>query len=355
MKRKTGLKRELPALGVDAFLITDLRNIRYLAGFTGTSGFMIITGQKSLFFTDFRYQEQVKIEVKGFDIKIERAERPDTIKGIVERYGIKKLGFEAHHVSYQMYRKLLRKGIKLRALTDTVEGMRILKTPDEFTFIKTAIQRAENAFRKLQPYIKVGTSEQKLAIKFEELLKKEGCKTVPFGVIVASGPLSALPHAKPTSRIIKKGDIILFDWGGECNGYYSDITRVVAIEGRHLKKQLKLFSVVREAQNRAIQTVRAGARAADVDGAARGVIRKKGYDRNFGHGTGHGIGLDVHEKPVISWQNKKTVKSGMVFTIEPGIYLPGFGGIRIEDIVAVRKDNAEVLTTLPRTLKVMKG
>ncbi|TNF52413.1 aminopeptidase P family protein [bacterium] len=355
MKRKASLKRGLPALGVDAFLVTDLRNIRYLTGFTGTSAFMIITGRQSLFFTDFRYQEQAKIEVQGSSIKIERAERPDTIKEVVERHGIKKLGFESHHVSYQMYRKLLRKGIKLKALTDTVEGMRLQRTPDEFTFIKTAIQRAENAFRKLQPYIRVGTSEQKLAIKFEDLLKKEGCKTVPFGVIVASGPSSALPHAQPTSRIIKKGDIVLFDWGGECNGYYSDITRAVAIEGRHLKKQLKLFSVVREAQNRAIQTVQSGARAADIDGAARGFIRKQGYDRYFGHSTGHGIGLDVHEKPVISWQNKKAVKNSMVFTIEPGIYLPGFGGIRIEDIVAVRKDRAEVLTTLPRTLKVMKG
>jgi Xaa-Pro aminopeptidase len=355
MKRKASLKKKLPALGIDALFVTDLRNVRYLTGFTGSSGFMIITGQKSLFFTDFRYQEQAKIEVRGFGITIERAERPDTIKSVVERYGIKKLGFEAGNVSYQMYRKLLRKGIKLKALTDTVEGMRLFKTPDELTFIKTAIERAENAFRKLRPYIKVGTSEQKLAIKFEELLKKEGCKTVPFGVIVASGPLSALPHAQPTSRIIKKGDIVLFDWGGECNGYFSDMTRAVAIEGRNLKKQLRLFSVVREAQSRAIQTVRAGAQAADVDGAAREYISKQGYDRYFGHSTGHGIGLEVHEKPVISWQNKKTVENGMVFTIEPGIYLPGFGGIRIEDIVAVRKDHAEVLTSLPRTLKVLKG
>jgi Xaa-Pro aminopeptidase len=236
-----------------------------------------------------------------------------------------------------------------------VTELRLTKSPRELAYIKTAVQRAENAFRKLQPYIKVGTTEQKIALKFEELLKKEGCKTLPFGVIVASGHMSALPHAQPTTRVIRKGDIVLFDWGGECEGYYSDMTRVVAIKGRHLKKQLGIYSIALEAQERAIRSVKHGAKAADIDSAARDYIKGEGYDKYFGHSTGHGVGLEVHEKPVISWQNKDRVRTGMVFTIEPGIYLPGFGGVRIEDIVAVSAQGAELITTLPRKLKVIEG
>jgi len=353
MQKNAILRKRLPELGVDGILITDLNNVRYLTGFTGSSGFSIITKKRAIFVTDFRYQEQAKREVKRFSIKVEACERTDTIKRLVKKYKIQKLGFEDHSITYHTYKKLLKNNIKLKALTDTIEAMRLIKSRKELSYIKTAIQRAEKAFRKLQPFIKVGVSEQKLAIKLEGLLKEEGCKILPFGVIVASGQMSALPHAKPTNKLIKKGDFVLFDWGGECEGYYSDMTRMVVIKGKHLKKQLEIYSTVYDAQHRAVKAIKPGAKASMIDAIARDFINQKGYDDYFGHGTGHGIGLAVHEKPVISWQSKETVEEGMVFTVEPGIYLPDFGGVRIEDIVVVRKDGAEVLTTLPRTLKVI--
>ncbi|MEF9475284.1 MAG: Xaa-Pro peptidase family protein [Candidatus Mariimomonas ferrooxydans] len=362
MQKKAALRKRLLELGVDGILITNPDNIRYLTGFTGSSGFLIITEKHSIFVTDFRYQEQSKKEIRGFSIKIETAERTETVKRLLEKHEIKKsgtgrflLGFEGHSISYQTYRKLRKKNIRLKALTNTIESMRLIKSRKEISCIKTAIRRAENAFRKLQPFIKVGTTEQKIAIRLEQLLKEEGCKIMPFGVIVASGRMSALPHAKPTNKVIKKGSLILFDWGGECEGYYSDMTRMVAVEGRHIKKQLQLYSIVLDAQGRAIEAVKPGVKSSVIDAAARNFIKQKGYDSYFGHGTGHGVGLAIHEKPVISWRNKEAVQEGMVFAVEPGIYLPDFGGVRIEDIICVTKKGAEVLTTLPRKLKIIKG
>ena len=277
------------------------------------------------------------------------------IKKLAEKYKIRKLGFEEQNINYYTYKKLCKNSLKLKALTDTIEDLRVIKSQQELFFIKTAVRRAENAFKKLQPFIKVGVTEQKLAMRLEGLLREEGCKNLPFGVIVTSGHMSALPHAKPTSRAIKKGDLVLFDWGGESNGYYSDMTRVVAIKGRHLKKQLEIYDTVFNAQDRAIKAVKPGADAVNVDSAARCFIKGKGYNKYFGHGTGHGLGLAVHERPVISWQSKETIKKGMVFTVEPGIYLPGFGGVRIEDMVFVTGNGAEILTSLPRRLKIIEG
>ncbi|MEF9437564.1 MAG: aminopeptidase P family N-terminal domain-containing protein, partial [Candidatus Mariimomonas ferrooxydans] len=200
MQKKAALRKRLLELGVDGILITNPDNIRYLTGFTGSSGFLIITEKHSIFVTDFRYQEQSKKEIRGFSIKIETAERTETVKRLLEKHEIKKsgtgrflLGFEGHSISYQTYRKLRKKNIRLKALTNTIESMRLIKSRKEISCIKTAIRRAENAFRKLQPFIKVGTTEQKIAIRLEQLLKEEGCKIMPFGVIVASGRMSALP------------------------------------------------------------------------------------------------------------------------------------------------------------------
>ncbi len=352
MQRKALLRRRLSKLKVDGILITDLVNVRYLTGFTGSSGFLIISQKHAIFVTDFRYQEQAKQEVKGYSIIIEHSERTKEIKRLCEIYG--KLGFEGHNVNYGFYKKLLKTKVKLKPLTNVVESLRLIKSQKEIINIKTSIQRAERAFKNLQPFIKVGTTEQKLALKFEELLKEEGCKILPFGVIVASGSMSAFPHAKPTNRTLKKGDLVIFDWGGECEGYYSDMTRTVLLKSRKISRQKKLYHNVLEAQNRAIRSVRSGIKATLIDAAARDYIRQEGYGDFFGHGTGHGVGFAVHEKPIISWRSKDLIEENMVFTIEPGIYLPGFGGVRIEDIVVVKKNRAEVLTSLTKKLKIIE-
>ncbi|HDH05132.1 MAG TPA: aminopeptidase P family protein [Nitrospirae bacterium] len=355
MQKKALLRKQFQKLKVDAVLITDPVNVRYLTGFTGSSGFVIISEKHAIFVTDFRYQEQAEQEVKGFKIKIEHTERTGEIKNICDVYGIRKPGFEDHHVTYGLYRKLIKRKLKPRPVTNVVESLRIVKSAKELSCIKTAVKRAEAAFRKLSPHIKAGAAEQKLALKFEELLKLEGCKTLPFGVIVASGEMSALPHAKPTDRKLKKGDLVVFDWGGECKGYCSDMTRTVLLKGRNISGQKELYYNVLEAQKRAINSVKSGIEASVIDAAARDYIAQQGYGDYFGHGAGHGVGLAVHEKPVVSWRNKELIKENMVFTIEPGIYLPGFGGVRIEDMVVVRKNKAELLTSLPKKLKIIEG
>jgi Xaa-Pro aminopeptidase len=353
MQRKALLRKKLQKQKVDGILITDLLNVKYLTGFTGSSGYAIITKNTAVFVTDFRYQEQARHEVKGFKTRIERGERAGEIKELVDGCGIKKLGFEDHHVVYGFYKKLLKKKIRLKPLTETVGSLRTIKLPVEIEFIKKAVKRAESAFRKLQPFIKAGTTERKLALKLEELLKEEGCKTIPFGVIVASGFMSALPHARPTNKVIRKGDFVVFDWGGEYKGYYSDMTRTVVMKGGNTAKQREIYSVVLDAQKKAIDSVRSNIKATDVDAGARSYIKHKGYEEYFGHGTGHGVGLAVHEKPSISWRSKDIIMEHMVFTVEPGIYLPGLGGVRIEDMVVVTKTGAEVLTTLPKKFKVI--
>ncbi|RJQ21483.1 MAG: aminopeptidase P family protein [Nitrospiraceae bacterium] len=353
MQRKALLRRKLLKLKVDAILITDLLNVKYLTGFTGSAGYALVTPKEAVFVTDFRYQEQSRQEVKGFKIRIERGERAGEIKDLLEELGVKKPGFEDHHVTYGFYKKLLMKKIRLKPLTGTVESLRIVKSPVELDYISKAVKRAERAFRRLRPFIKAGTTERKLALKLEELLKEEGCKTLPFEVIVASGFQAALPHARPTSRVIKEGDPIVFDWGGEYEGYYSDMTRTVIIKGKDISRQREIYNIVLDAQKKAIGSVKANISATEVDAAARNYIKQAGHGENFGHGTGHGVGLAVHEKPYISWRSKDVIRENMVFTIEPGIYLPGLGGVRIEDMVVVKKDGAEVLTGLPKSFKII--
>lgn len=353
MNRKTLLRKKLQKYKVDGILITDLINVRYLSGFTGSSGYILITREDTIFVTDFRYQEQAKYEVKGFEIRIELKERTKEIRDLVEEFRVKKLGFEDHNITYGSYKKLLKQKVPLKPLTGIVEEMRIIKTDAEVDCIRKALQRAEKAFRHLQPVIKAGVTERKLAIKLEEFLKEEGCKSLPFAVIVASGFNSALPHARPTNRIIREGDLIIFDWGGEYEGYYSDISRTVVVNGKNTSRQKEIYSIVLDAQKKAIESVRSRIEAKIVDAEARETIKRNGYGEGFGHGTGHGVGLAVHEKPYVSWRSKDVIKENMVFTIEPGIYLPGFGGVRIEDMVVVKKTGAEVLTSLPKKFKVI--
>lgn len=353
MQKKAALRKNLLRLRLDGILITDIVNLRYLTGFTGSSGFLIIIQKQAVFVTDSRYQEQSRQEVKGFKIRIEDNERTKEIKELCDMYGIRKLGFEDHNITYKFHKKLLSRKIKLKALTETVELLRAIKSDRELSCIRTAVKRAERAFKKLLPFIKTGTTERRLSLKLESLLKDEGCEKLPFGVIAASGSMSALPHAKPANRVLKAGDFLLFDWGGECKGFFSDMTRTLLLKGRNISRQKELYSVVLEAQLRAVKAVKSGIRASVIDAAARDYLKQKGYEDYFGHGTGHGVGLAIHEKPVVSWRSKDRIEKGMVFTIEPGVYIPGFGGVRIEDMVVVRKNRAELLTALPRRLKII--
>ena len=261
---------------------------------------------------------------------------------------MKKLGIESS-VSYSFFRRLSEAGIVFRDLEGLLEKIREIKTDSEIAAIKEAVRRAEKAFLEVRPHIKAGIREHAVALRLEERLKKNGCRKAAFDIIVASGPNAALPHAKPTEKKIDPGDLVIIDWGGEADGYFSDMTRTLLVKGgEHISKKKEIYQIVLEANKRSISSVAAGIQAKKVDGAARNYIKSSGYGDCFGHGTGHGVGLQVHEAPRITWTGSVLLRENMVFTIEPGIYIPGIGGVRIEDIVVVDRDQPTVLTTLPK-------
>ena len=353
MKHIIAITESLVSKGISGILVSAIRNVRYLTGFTGSSACLLITKKERIFFTDSRYEEQSKREVRGFDIVIEREERPKQILEKAKSAGVRTLGFEST-VSYAFYKSLLRKGFKVKSVTNLIEEMRRIKSRLELKMIGKAVERAEKAFLEVKPYIKPGFSERHLALRLETELKNQGCAVIPFDIIVASGKNSAMPHARPTDNRIKQGDFIMFDWAGEAGGYFSDMTRTFLVKGgKDLPRKIDVYNTVLSANQRAIASLREGIIARMVDKTARDVIKKAGYGDYFGHGTGHGVGLDVHELPRISRFGRETVRAGMVFTIEPGIYLPGIGGVRIEDMVHAEKQGCTTLTSLPKKLEIL--
>lgn len=338
--------------GIDGLLVTDINNIRYLTGFTGSSGFLLITRERNIFVTDFRYREQAETGINGWAVVIEKGERAKTILKLSRRFGIKRLGFEMS-ASYEFFRRLLKRGLVMKPFKNVIEKLRAIKDDEEISLIKMAVARAESAFLEVRPYIRKGVTENKIARMLEERLKKKGCSRIPFDIIVASGRNSSMPHARASEKRLNDGDLVVIDWGGEAGGYFSDMTRTLLIKGVDMGKKREIYQTVLEANKKAVSIISPGIESKKVDNSARYVIKKAGYGEFFGHGTGHGVGLQVHELPNISRNGKGTIKENMVFTIEPGIYVPGLGGVRIEDMVAVNKRRAVLLTKLPRKLEVI--
>ncbi len=351
-KRLTEIRESLKGKGVDGFLVTDVNNVRYLTGFTGSSGFLLITKTKDIFATDFRYKEQAETEVRGWDILIEKGERTTTVSRLLTSLGIDRLGFESS-VSYEFFRKLSIGGFKLRALKNIVERLRAIKDHWEVNLIREAVRRAESAFIEVRPHIKAGVKEKEIALRLEERLKKMGCNRIPFDIIVASGVNSSMPHAKTTEKRLNAGDLVVIDWGGEAGGYFSDMTRTLLMKGANIARKKEIYQAVLEANKKAVSAISPGIESKKIDNSARDIIKKAGYSEFFGHGTGHGIGLAVHESPHITWTKKETIRENMIFTVEPGVYVPGVGGVRIEDMVVVGKKKADLLTTLPRELEII--
>ena len=354
MSRKERIQRALRAKKLDAFLVTHIRNVGYLTGFRGSSAFVFVTRDRGFFYTDFRYREQAEQEVSDWEIGIEKGKRVQSIRRLVETLGVKSLGFEST-VDYGFAERLSGLPVSLFAQRDLVEAMRKVKDDDEIAQIRTAVRRAESAFLQIKPKIRVGVTEREIALRLEYRLRRAGCGTIPFEVIVASGKNSSMPHARPTDKKIEAGDFVIIDWGGESDGYFSDMTRTLLMDGGDLSFSRKIYEIVNTARERAVRSVRAGAKSRDIDREARDYIRAKGFGEFFGHGTGHGVDLDVHEGPRISPVSSGTVSEGMVFTIEPGIYIPGRGGVRIEDMVLVRGGDAQTLTGLGRALEIVRA
>jgi Xaa-Pro aminopeptidase len=349
LKRLEKTKRFLK--DVDGFLVTDIHNVRYLSGFTGSSGVLLITKSNNIFLTDFRYREQAEKEVAGCDIVIENKGRLAVIRHLLKKLGIKKLGVESS-VSYEFFKKLS-VFCSPKAFRNAVEKLREVKDGAEINCIKEAVRRAEAAFLEVKPYIRAGVKERAIALRLEERLKRKGCRRIPFDIIVASGQNSAMPHAVATEKRLEAGDLVVIDWGGESDGYFSDMTRTLLIKGKDLGRKKEIYRLVLEANRKGISAVREGAEFREIDNSARDIIKQAGYGKYFGHAVGHGVGLQIHELPRVTWKRKGRIKKGMVFTVEPGVYIPGLGGVRIEDMVVVGGQEADLLTSLPKKLEIV--
>ncbi|MGD2080274.1 MAG: Xaa-Pro peptidase family protein [Nitrospirota bacterium] len=353
MPRNDRLKRLRRRLRpVDALFVTNLKNVRWLTGFTGSAGYALVTGTENILVTDFRYREQCAREVEGWEVVIEKGGPAQALKRLGRKLGIKTLGVE-DTVSVGFVESIKKAFKSVRPMRGVVEKLRAVKDKEEIEAIEGAVRVAEEAFRKVRPHIRAGVSENAIALRLGERLRREGSEGLPFDIIVAAGENSALPHARPSSRRLRPGDLVIVDWGARLGGYCSDMTRSFLLKGRGLAEKKAIYSLVLDANRRAVEKARAGEDTASIDRAARDVIKRAGYGECFGHATGHGVGLDVHERPGISWRRSTRVREGMVFTVEPGIYVPGLGGVRIEDLIAVGPRGKRVLTTLSRKMETI--
>ncbi len=354
-RRIAALIDSLTAAHLDGLLLTGLSNIRYLTGFSGSSALLIVTPRDVVLITDFRYQTQVGDEVGG--IARVAIEASSLWTGLWHQLaglsGVKVLGFETAHIPHRDFQRLVESGARWqwRPAADLVETLRERKDGDEVELIAAAAGVATRALGRTLPQIHAGMDELGVAGVLEKALRDEGSEGFPFASIVASGPRSALPHARSSTRALEEGDFLLMDFGAEVGGYCSDITRTVVV-GRASAEQRVVYDVVREANERACLGVQAGMTGRDADGIARHYIERAGYGEMFGHSLGHGIGLEVHEAPRLARSAEGTLPLGAVVTIEPGIYRPGWGGVRIEDDVVLRPEGAgpRILTDFSREL-----
>ena len=353
-ERLKSVRKILQLNHLDGILFNSLENIRYLCGFTGSDGAFVISQKESFFLTDSRYWTQADDEVKDSRI-IHYKKKMEGITSLLLDLKLNCIGFESTSLTFSFYQFLLERlanQVKLIPLEGELKNLRAVKDAQELTLIQTAIDISSKAFLHIFKILKEGVQEREVALEMEFFMKNNGAEALGFDIIIASGKRSALPHGKASHKSIEKGDLILIDFGSGFQGYHSDQTRTVVC-GQPSSEQKKIYQIVKEAQDKAIERVQPDIPLHEVDAAARDHIRNQGYGEYFGHGTGHGIGLVVHEDPFVNSENKGFVQEGMIFTIEPGIYLPDWGGVRIEDMIRVTSHGAEILTYLPNELRVI--
>lgn len=346
------LKRLLESLSkVDGFLITSLPNIFWLTGFSGSAGVALVTSQRRIFITDFRYQEQSAAEVKGWEIVIAKKRLFDELPPLGLFSDGFKLGFEPDHLTYDGYQRLreVLPKTELTPIKGKVEGLKSVKDEGEIQLIRETAKIADEAFSEILGLIHPGVKEIELATELDYRMKRKGAAKTSFETIVASGWRAALPHGLPTEKEIKQGEMVIIDFGANYRGYCSDCTRTVFL-GKPKEKQREIYELVRRAQKAGLEGAKAGIKASELDGISRQIIEEAGFGPNFGHSLGHGVGTLVHEEPRISALNEEVLQEGMVVTIEPGVYLPDWGGVRIEDMVVIRRNGCELLTSLTKDL-----
>ncbi|MFH1675129.1 MAG: Xaa-Pro peptidase family protein [Pseudomonadota bacterium] len=353
------LRKDLHDRSIDTFWVLNEENRQYLSGFRGhdgqcdeSAGSLFIAQSRQLLTTDFRYIEQAGNEAPSFEPLCYTKGIIDLLPDILKDLKTKRLGFEAGRLSYLQFQKvseaLQKSGISVDLVPceEMLEGLRIIKEDFEIEAIKRSIAITELALTAILDGLAPGMSEKDVAWSIEREIRERGAEEISFSPIVASGENSALPHAIPTDRKIKSGEPILFDLGSRLDGYCSDMTRTVIL-GNPDTRFRDVVQTVYDAQQRAIESIRAGVSSKSVDKVARDCIDERGFKGKFGHGLGHGVGLAVHERPSLNPTNDIILKPGMVVTVEPGIYIPGWGGVRLENMVVVQENRAEVLNKMP--------
>lgn len=342
----------------EALYITDEKNIYYFTGISKSEGVVIITQDTSYLLVDFRYIEYANNKCSSCEVVEAKSFNDDALR-IFKTHGIKSVYLESDNITVGRYNKLLLKfnaeGISLitdETLSKTVSNLRLIKSEEEIAFINEAQKITEKAYKEVLNHIKPGVSERKISVELEYLMKKYGAEDISFDLITITGAKTSLPHGVPGDDIISSGDFFTLDIGSVYKGYHSDMTRTVAVKHCDDYKR-KIYDIVLEAQAEALKKVKAGVKASAVDKTARDIINAAGYKKNFGHSTGHGVGLDIHELPFVSPKSETVLSENMVITVEPGIYLENEFGVRIEDMVLVRENGCKNFATLSKELIIV--
>ncbi len=333
---------------IDGAIVLCAPNRRYFSGFSGSNAMLFIAKNHRLIITDFRYMEQVKLQCPEFGARIvQRSEELQTLAGVIKDNKAIRVGYEAESVSVELYTRIIEAmpaGVELVPIDGEIARMRAVKSPDELENIQEAARIADVVFSELIEYLRPGLTEIEAAAYIEYRLKLNGAEGVAFPPIVASGENAALPHAEPSKKELKAGELVVMDFGARYKGYCSDMTRTVAL--RYASDEQKaLYILVLDAQKRALSALRPGLSGREADAFARAVIAGAGYAGQFGHGLGHGVGVEIHEAPSLSASSGDVLAPGMFVTVEPGIYVPGFAGVRIEDLCALTADGAQNFTS----------
>ncbi len=342
------LRQKLAEKEIDGIFISQPENRYYLSGFDGSAGYLLITPQDTVLATDFRYTEQAGIQSPEYRILQITGSSLNWFVELVAELKIKRLGFESGNISFAFHRKLsevmnkVQPEIELIPIEGVVESIRQLKEPEEIALITKAAEISDKAMEYIRQTIHVGMTEKEVAWEIEKFMREKGSQSLPFEAIVASGPNAALPHHRPSERRIGHGEPVVIDIGARAGGYCSDLTRTICLG--HDSQFNQVYDTVLKAQLAAISTIHEGTSGAEADGSARAVITDAGFGQAFGHSLGHGVGLNEHEQPRLGPNSADTLISGMVFTIEPGIYLTGWGGVRIEDLVLLENGKLKLLS-----------
>ncbi|WP_239254153.1 M24 family metallopeptidase [Listeria ilorinensis] len=351
MTKLANIQKAISEKNLEAVLVTSEYNRRYVSGFTGTSGVALLTPEKAYFITDFRYTEQAAKQAIGYEIVQHTGPIFETVEELLKQNGVRQLAFEADYVTVSAFQGMESTfSASLEPLKGFFEGMRQIKSADEMKAIRTACEIADQAFDHILGFIKVGITELEVSNELEFFMRKQGATSSSFDTIVASGLRSALPHGVASDKKIEQGDFVTMDYGCYYNGYCSDMTRTISIGEPSNPKLKEIYQITLDAQLKVIDALKPGMSGIEADKIARDHIASFGYGDAFGHSLGHGIGLEIHEGPNLSMKSPQKLVPGNVVTDEPGIYLPGIGGVRIEDDLLITETGNEVLIHSPKEL-----